>query len=148
MKSGSSRIAVDAARPDLAHEIHAHRIAAEREERAMAERENAAKPPYEIERQRQQRVTEIFAGQGDDMRRHVERTIDGDEDVQDRARDREPDQQHEQDRDASVEAAAEETRGDHASTALPFRANSPRGRFWMKRIIITRTMILPSTAPV
>src|SRR5947207_14799791 len=47
---------------------------------------------------------------------------------------------------AAVERAQDEVFG-HASTARPFKANSPRGRFWMKRMIKTRIAILPSTAP-
>src|SRR4029077_7770496 len=47
-------------------------------------------------------------------------------------------------------AAVERARygeGAHASTARPLSANSPRGRFWMKRMMSTRIAILPSTAP-
>src|SRR6266480_1680507 len=47
---------------------------------------------------------------------------------------------------AAGERAQDEVFG-HASTARPFKANSPRGRFWMKRMIKTRIAILPSTAP-
>ena len=42
---GELGIAVDAAAADLAHEVHAHGVAAEREERAMAERKDAAVTP-------------------------------------------------------------------------------------------------------
>ncbi len=62
MKSGSTDC-VDAAGPDLAHQVHAHRIAAEREEGAVAEREDAAIAPHEVERDREQRVGEIFPHQ-------------------------------------------------------------------------------------
>src|SRR5689334_19357432 len=47
---------------------------------------------------------------------------------------------------ATVERAQDEVSG-HASTARPFKANNPRGRFWMNRMISTRIAILPSTAP-
>src|SRR5215472_3234678 len=47
---------------------------------------------------------------------------------------------------AAIERAQDDV-ADHASTARPFKANSPRGRFWMKRIMSTRMAILPSTAP-
>ena len=60
---GQQRIAVDAARADLAHEIHAHRIAPEREEGAVAERKNAAIAPDEIEADGEERVAQIFAGE-------------------------------------------------------------------------------------
>src|SRR5436189_6056716 len=47
---------------------------------------------------------------------------------------------------AAIERAGER-RDRHASTARPLSANSPRGRFWMNRMISTRMAILPSTAP-
>ena len=47
---GQDRIAVDAAAADLAHQVHAHGVAAEREERAVAEREDAAIAPDQIDR--------------------------------------------------------------------------------------------------
>src|SRR4029077_15698678 len=47
---------------------------------------------------------------------------------------------------AAVERSQDEV-SDHASTARPFKANSPRGRFWIKRMISTRIAILASTAP-
>ena len=72
---GQDRIGVDAARADLAHQIHAHRIAAEREERAMAERQNAAIAPDEIERDGEDRVAEIFAEQLHQIGRQVEGRI-------------------------------------------------------------------------
>ena len=43
------RIAVHATRADLPHEIHAHGIAAEREERRMPEPQDAAVAPHEID---------------------------------------------------------------------------------------------------
>jgi hypothetical protein len=49
------RIGIYAARADLAHQVHAHRITAEREERTVAERKNAAIPPDQINRKCQQR---------------------------------------------------------------------------------------------
>ena len=66
------RIGVDAARPDLPHQIHAHRIAAEGEERAVAERQNAAIAPDQIERDGEDRVAEIFAEQLHQIGRQVE----------------------------------------------------------------------------
>src|SRR6516165_2202924 len=47
---------------------------------------------------------------------------------------------------AAIERADKDMRG-HASTARPLSANMPRGRFWMKRMMRTRTAILPRTAP-
>ncbi len=69
---GQDRIAVDAAAADLAHQIHAHRVAAEREERAMAERENAAIAPDQVDRERQNRVADIFAEQRHQIGRHLQ----------------------------------------------------------------------------
>src|SRR5579871_3866427 len=72
-------------------------------------------------------------------------------------RQREIGERHEDRRDSEKreEARAErpdeaETRGTHrrhASTARPFRAKRPRGRFWMNRMMKTRSAILPRTAP-
>jgi hypothetical protein len=67
------RVAVDAARADLAHQIHAHRVAAEREERAVAEREDAAIAPDEIERERQHGIGQILAEKRHDVGRHMQR---------------------------------------------------------------------------
>src|SRR6516165_10315121 len=47
---------------------------------------------------------------------------------------------------AAVQRANEDV-GGHASAARPLKANMPRGRFWMNRMIRTRIVILPSTAP-
>ena len=47
----------------------------------------------------------------------------------------------------SAAATGEGQAVHHASTARPFSANRPRGRFWMKRMMKTSTRILPSTAP-
>ena len=72
---GQDRIGVDAARADLAHQIHAHRIAAEREERAVAERQDAAIAPDEIERDGEDRVAEILAEKLHQIGRDVEGRI-------------------------------------------------------------------------
>ena len=73
MKSGRIGLRIDAARADLAHQIHAHGIAAEREERAMAERENAAIAPDQVDRERQQGIAEILAKQRDEIGRAMKR---------------------------------------------------------------------------
>ena len=54
MKSGRIGLRIDAAAADLAHQVHAHGVAAEREERAVAEREDAAIAPDQVDRERQQ----------------------------------------------------------------------------------------------
>ena len=63
MKSGNIGIAVNAPWADLAHQIHAHGVAAERKEGRMAEAQNAAVAPDQIDRQRQHRIAEILADQ-------------------------------------------------------------------------------------
>ncbi len=66
------RIGIDAAGADLAHQVHAHGVAAEREERAVAERQDADIAPDQIDRERQQAVADIFAEQRDQIGRDVE----------------------------------------------------------------------------
>ena len=73
MKSGRIGIGIDAARADLAHEIHAHGVAAEREERAMPERQDPAIAPDQIECHGEQRIAGIFAEQRDDIGRQMQR---------------------------------------------------------------------------
>ncbi len=52
---GQDRVGIDAAGADLPHQIHAHGIAAEREEGAVAERQDAGIAPDQVDRERQQR---------------------------------------------------------------------------------------------
>jgi hypothetical protein len=63
---------IDAARADLAHEIHAHGVAAEREEGPMAERQDSAIAPDQVEREREDGVAQVFAEQRNDIGRHME----------------------------------------------------------------------------
>ena len=63
MKSGRQRIGIHAARADLAHQVHAHRVAAQGEERRMAQGQDSDEAPYQIHRQRQDGEAEVFAGQ-------------------------------------------------------------------------------------
>src|SRR5205085_5113378 len=55
--------------------------------------------------------------------------------------------EQDQEDDGDAVERADQRRGDHASTARPLRANRPRGRLWMNRMMRTRMRILPSTAP-
>src|SRR5262249_24814044 len=137
---------VNAARSDLPHQIHTHRIAAEREERAVAERKDAAIAPDQVDRQRQQRETNVFAEQRHEIRRQIERRRRRQRQVEDRHQNCDRRERREKGNRAAIERAQDEV-ADHASTARPFKANSPRGRFWMKRMMRTRMAILPSTAP-
>src|SRR6185312_16192335 len=118
----------------------------EREERPVAEREDAAIAPDQVDREREDRVADIFAPKRDQISRHMQRRGLRRQQVEQRHRDADGDQhQHERHR-AAIERA-DERRRHHASTARPLRANSPRGRFWMNRMMKTRMAILPSTAP-
>ena len=81
---GQRRIAVDAAGADLAHQVHAHAVAAEREERAVTEAQDPGVAPDQIEAQRQDRVAQIFAEQWHEVVRHGERRIRRDPAVQQR----------------------------------------------------------------
>src|SRR5262249_7596948 len=128
------------------HQIHAHGVAAEREERTVAERKDAAIAPDQVDRQRQNRVADIFAEQRHQIGRHVQRRRRRYCEIEHWHQDRGRRDHDQEDRGAAIERADEDMRV-HASTALPLRANSPRGRFWMKRIISPRMAILPSTAP-
>ena len=140
------RVGVDAARADLPHQVHAHGVAAEREEGAMAEREDAAIAPDQVDRQRQHREAKILAEQRHEIRRQMKRRRRRQHQIEHRHQNADDGQDDEEDDGATIERARDEP-GDHASTALPFKANSPRGRFWMNRMISTRMAILASTAP-
>src|SRR5262249_25841655 len=143
---GPYRIGVDAAGADLPHQIHAHGVAAEREEGAVAKREDAAIAPDQIDRERQDRVADVFAEQRDEIARQVEGRGSWHEQIEQWHRDRDGGEQRQENGRAAVERAGERE-GAHASTARPLSANSPRGRFRMNRMISTRIAILPSTAP-
>ena len=66
-------MAVDAARADLPHQVHAHGIAAEREEGAVPEREDAAEAPDQIDRQCEEGKAEIFPDQRHEIVGQMER---------------------------------------------------------------------------
>ncbi len=105
---GQDRIRIDAARADLPHQIHAHGVAAEREERAMAERENAAVAPDQVDRQREQRVAEIFSEQRHQIGRHVQRRAGRRQQVEQRHGDCNRQQHRQENGGAAVERAADE----------------------------------------
>ena len=118
---------IDAARTDLAHEIHAHGVTAEREERAVAERQNSAIAPDQIERERQDGVAEVFAEQRHDIGRHVKGRARRQEQIEQRNH-RGQQGEHAQEDAAATIQALEKAGRDHASTARPLSANMPRGR--------------------
>ena len=72
MKSGSTGSPYTPRRSDLAHQIHAHGVATERKERRVAEAQDAAVPPDEIDRERQHRVAQVLADQGEPVGRKVQ----------------------------------------------------------------------------
>ena len=107
--------------------------------------------PDEADGEGEQGIGQVLADERDDIDRDVNRTVGRHREVEDRDEDGGGDQNRHDDGGAPVEAAQEKiaaaAKRHHASTALPFRANRPRGRFWMKRMMKTSTTILPSTAP-
>src|SRR5665213_1005402 len=112
----------------------------------MAKRENAAIAPDQVDRERENCVTDIFAEQRHQIGRHLEQRAGRQQQVRQRnqhARSGHHDQEYGR---AAVQRTREHVR-HHASTARPLSANRPRGRFWMNRMISTRMAILPSTAP-
>src|SRR5262249_47097765 len=121
-------------------------VAAEREERAVPEREDAAVTPDQVDRQRQDRVAHVLAEQRHEIRRHVEERRRRQQQVEQRHDQADGSDDDEEDRGTAIERADQHV-GHHASTARPFSANRPRGRFWMNRMISTRMAILPRTAP-
>src|SRR6185312_5900142 len=120
-------------------------VTAEREERAVAQRENADVTPDQVDRKRQNGVADVLAEQRDEVGRHVQRRGLRKRQIEQRHQHRECAERAEKDHRAAVEPA--DQRRHHASTARPLSANNPRGRFWMNRMMKTRIAILPSTAP-
>ena len=70
---GQDGIAVHASPADLAHQIHAHGVTAKREKCRVAETQDAAVSPDEVERERQHPVAHVLADQGDPEGREVKR---------------------------------------------------------------------------
>ena len=64
---------VDAVAADRAHQVHAHRVAAEREEQAVAERQDAGVAPDQVHRERDDRVAHDLAEQRHPVVGEVER---------------------------------------------------------------------------
>ena len=91
---GQHRVAVDAAGADLAHQVHAHGVAAEREEGAVAEREDAGVAPDQVQRQRQQREADVFAEQRHEVVRQMQDRARRDHAVQRRDADQQDQADH------------------------------------------------------
>src|SRR5579862_9418056 len=100
---GKDRIGVDAARADLAHQIHAHGVSAQRKEGAMTKRENAAIAPDKIDRERQNRVAGVFAEERDQIGRDVERRSGRHKQIEDWDRDADAADDDQEDDGAAIE---------------------------------------------
>src|SRR6185437_10462519 len=117
----------------------------ESEKSGMAEREDPAITPHQIDRQCERGVAKILADQLQHPGRHMESVACRHQEIEESRHDSHRQHQRDEPAQLSVKALPEEAR-DH-STARPFSANSPRGRRWMKRMMKTSTRILPRTAP-
>ena len=156
-------------RADLAHQVHAHRVSAQREEEPVAQAEDAGVAPDQIHGERHGGVAEDLAAQRDRVVADVPGARGGHRKVQDRHDDREQRVCAEDDRPGpawkkrsqscprqgplrpgQARAQAEQPprhRGHQSSAARPRSANRPCGLRWMKRMMNTRTTIFASTAP-
>ncbi len=147
---GEHWVAVHAARADLPHQIHAHGVAAEGKERGVAQTENAAVAPNQIDRERQDRVAEILSDERQRIRREMERRRRRRQLIRHRRQDCRCHQQREQGRAVSIAPDGRPPgRIAHGwfSAARPVCGNKPRGQRWMKRIRVTSSTILAITAP-
>src|SRR5260221_2693390 len=142
------RLAVLAIRADLAHQVHAEGVAAEREEQTAAERENPGVAPDQVHRQGDDGVAHDLADDREPVRRNAEGAGCGHTEVQQRE-DNEDNAGDGAQRGPALRTVQARERGTHlqTSTARPFRANIPCGRRWMKKMMNTSTAILASTAP-
>src|SRR5262249_18551912 len=128
--------------------VHAHGVAAEREERGMAEAEDAAIAPDQVDRQRQDGVADPLADHRDDEVGDVERRVRRQSvEQRDRGEAEKPDHPQHPTPPGGARRLGEGGDRAHDSTKRPRSANSPRGRRWMKRMIAISTKILPRTAP-
>ncbi len=84
---GQHGIAVHAPGADLPHQIHAHGVAAQREESRVAQAQDAAVSPDQVERQRQHPVAQVLADQRDPEGREMKRGRSGHSLVEDWHRD-------------------------------------------------------------
>ena len=93
---GQNRIGIDPAGTDLPHQVHAHGVAAQREEGAVAERQDAGVAPDQVDRERQYGVANVFAEQRDQIGRDVQRRARRYQQVEHRDSDREGSEQHQE----------------------------------------------------
>src|SRR4029453_10608032 len=151
---------IDAVMANRAHQVHPHRVAAEREEETVSEREDAGVAPDQVEREGDDCVAHDLANKRDKVIGEVQRMRRGQEEVRRRDHD-EHDVGGDHERDPAGPRQQRAPRRLHVRTELdgkrrvqvqpsamrPRRAKSPCGRFWMKTMMNTRTAIFASTAP-
>src|SRR5579862_223986 len=70
---GQDRVAVDAARTDLPHQIHPDRVSSKRKKSGVAKAQNSAVTPNQIDRQCQERITEILTNERKPVGGNMER---------------------------------------------------------------------------
>ena len=108
-------MAVDPAGADFAHQVHAHDVAAEREESAVPKREDAGVAPDQVERKREEGKADVLAEERHQIVRQVQGRS-GRQTVQERDRDQE-DQRH--DRKRQPAAGREEAGARHLRPPRP-----------------------------
>ncbi len=121
-------MAVDAPVADLAHQVHAHGVAAQGEESAVAEAENAAVAPHQVQRQGQQGVAQVLAQQADGIAAHVQTGLRRHQQVEQSDDDHRAEQNAQEGFGGAVGERGGEIRMSHySSAARPRCGNSPRG---------------------
>ena len=121
-------VAVDAPVADLAHQVHAHGVAAQGEEGAVAEAEDAAVTPHQVQRQRQQGVAQVLAQQADGIAAHVQTGFRRHQQVEQGDDQHGPEQNAQEGFGGAVGERGGEIRMSHySSAARPRCGNSPRG---------------------
>ena len=121
-------VAVDTAVADLAHQVHAHGVAAQGEESAVAQAEDAAVAPHQIQGQGEQGVAQVLAQQGDGVAAHVQGGVRRYQQVEQGDDDHRA-EQHAQEQLGGVvgERGLEVGMSHESSAARPRCGNSPRG---------------------
>ena len=92
--------------PDLAHQVHAHRVAPEREKGAVTKAQDAAIAPHQIECDGENSVAEIFADERHGIRRHMEGRAFGNDPCRKRNDDGQCSEQRKHDRHRRTEIVA------------------------------------------
>ena len=111
---------------DLAHEVHAHRVAAEREEDAVAERQDAGVAPDQVHRQRRDGVAHDLADERQGVVGQVQRVAFGHHQVEQRRDDGDGDRARRRRR------TSRRGRGWSGGAGLPWRWQRVRRREGMR----------------